>query len=385
MISNSIIVFLSEEEKEEICDFLPKTVKQLSKRNIVIIIQLNKITSIKEFLVKKITDDDKYSLIKKKNNVYYISPLLIIPFKRIYKITNFNLYLFFFFFQIIIKILFWKKRKFLWMFFPSLSHFLVYFTKDWFVIFDIVDFFSSPNKKKNHQLKLKKKYLLERSNLIVSISHSLKEIYQMITDKKILVVPQGFSKPTKIKLEPSQTNEVKTIGYIGHINNRFNFNILKKLIISNKNINFVFVGPIHFEKNISQKNIKDNIEWLISQKNTILTGEKPKSIIYEYINKFDICIIPYDIQFSFNKYCYPMKLFEYFYSGKPVISTPIKELKREKFSDLLYIGENYEQWQQHIDFIFNNNHSSITQKKQKMMALKNSWLNKINSISKQIE
>jgi hypothetical protein len=385
MISNSIIVFLSEEEKEEICDFLPKTAKLLSQENTVIIIQLNKMISIKEFLIEKYTNKSKYSLIEKKNNIYYLSPLLIIPFKRSSKITKLNLYLFFFFFQIILKTFFLGKRKFLWMFFPNLSHFLIYFTKDWFVIYDIVDFFSSPNKKKNHQLKLKKKYLLERSRLIVSVSHSLKEIYQKITDKKIFVVPQGFSKPIKTKVEPSQTNEVKTIGYIGHINNRFDFNILKKLIISNKNINFVFVGPIHFEKNISQKNIKDNIEWLVSQKNTILTGEKPKSIIYEYINKFDICIIPYDIQFSFNKYCYPMKLFEYFYSGKPVISTPIKELKREKFSSLLYIGENYEQWQQHIDFIFNNNHSSITQKKQKMMALKNSWLNKINSISKLIE
>jgi glycosyltransferase involved in cell wall biosynthesis len=70
-----------------------------------------------------------------------------------------------------------------------------------------------------------------------------------------------------------------------------------------------------------------------------------------------------------------MKLFEYFAMGKPVISTPIEELKQ--FPNLVFIGDTPKSWQQHIDQILSRPWPKNLQFQQKVLARKNSWHNKI--------
>jgi len=96
------------------------------------------------------------------------------------------------------------------------------------------------------------------------------------------------------------------------------------------------------------------------------------------MEKFDICMIPYDISFDFNKYSYPMKIFEYFYVGKPVISTEIKEL--ECFSDFVKMGENSKIWQLKINQLLSQAWPLKKSLTQKQISVKNSWANKLEKI-----
>ena len=80
-----------------------------------------------------------------------------------------------------------------------------------------------------------------------------------------------------------------------------------------------------------------------------------------------------------------MKLCEYFYLGKPVVSTPILELTKKNFKGLIYTGTTYKEFENSIKEIHELGWSKHKSTKQKKIAIQNSWKNKINEILKTIE
>ena len=129
------------------------------------------------------------------------------------------------------------------------------------------------------------------------------------------------------------------------------------------------------------RDTKRLIQELKSLKNIYLVPRtKSRLVIKEVIKNFDIGIIPYDVSHDFNRYCYPMKLFEYFYMGKPVISTPIDELKR--FPKFVKIGESSIDWEKHIKSLLSMSWPVKYKEEQKKLAEENSWENKIEAINK---
>lgn len=74
-----------------------------------------------------------------------------------------------------------------------------------------------------------------------------------------------------------------------------------------------------------------------------------------------------------------MKLFEYFYAEKPVISTPIEELKY--FPKLVKIGKNSDEWKNHIDSLIQKKWPNDLKNLGKKLTKDNSWENKIEKIS----
>ena len=78
-----------------------------------------------------------------------------------------------------------------------------------------------------------------------------------------------------------------------------------------------------------------------------------------------------------------MKKFEYFYLGKPLISTEIVELNR--FSKFVKIGNNYSDWQKYIKEYLKKSWPKSFQKEERKLAEVNSWENKINSIINNLE
>jgi teichuronic acid biosynthesis glycosyltransferase TuaH len=101
------------------------------------------------------------------------------------------------------------------------------------------------------------------------------------------------------------------IGYLGTIERRINYPLLKEVIEKNPDKNFVFAGPLTAEF---------VPEWFNQIPNLHLLGRIPHEHTPNVIKGFDIAIIPFKKD-EVSATIFPLKLFEYLGAGKPVIST----------------------------------------------------------------
>ena len=77
-----------------------------------------------------------------------------------------------------------------------------------------------------------------------------------------------------------------------------------------------------------------------------LLGSKSYADIPAYLYNFDACLIPFLLN-QVTKATDPVKLYEYFSLGKPVVATDMAELAQ--CGDLLYIGHDAEDFAQKLD------------------------------------
>lgn len=107
------------------------------------------------------------------------------------------------------------------------------------------------------------------------------------------------------------------LGYIGLIDERLDFDNLKRLAQARPDWSIVLIGPLMSKHSaaIFKKN-----------PNVYFPGEKDYRELYRYLKMFDVCLIPFKIN-EFTKMIYPTKLHQYFAAGKPVISSHLPDLE----------------------------------------------------------
>lgn len=348
----------------------------MAEKNTVIGFLWQDAASFKEILINK----KPFQFFKKEGNVFYLTPIHFLPFRRFAFIEFLNLIINSYLLKIFIFLRGFKsKNKILWLFHPDFWLLPKIFGKSYFSLYDCVDYFSSTDLQIEKKIRQNEARLIKNVQLMTVISKTLKSLHQQ-NQLKIEVIPQGFAldiykSPQKLPINNLILKLKKPIiGFIGGINYRFDYSLLIQLTKENPNLTFLFDGPIqssHFVKT-------NELEKLKKLNNVFFQNSSPKEIIPEIIKYFDICLIPYDISQAFNRFCYPMKVFEYFYLGKPTISTPIEELKY--LQPYVKIANNAEEFTKEIKKILKNGWPKNYIQKQKKLAIENSWTNKITKI-----
>lgn len=111
------------------------------------------------------------------------------------------------------------------------------------------------------------------------------------------------------------------IGYIGSIERRFDYILLKEVLDANPDKSFVFAGSL----------IPEFVpEWFLNTDNLHYVGRLPFEDLPGLIKGFDIAIIPFKKD-AVSRTIFPLKLFEYLGAGKPVIATDFN-LDLEEFT-----------------------------------------------------
>ena len=386
MIKNHIVVILFNIPWEWSTDYTNQTAYVLSKKNTTICYMRSEALSIKEYLQRgklpKI-------IIRRSKNLYLFYPLYLIPFRRLKFVSALNSRLNIFLLKLFIRyfeITRHVKKKIVWFFYPNLATIAKSLGKDYLTIYDCVDFFAVGTYAERKQVERHQKQLLKYADLVVANSKVLQK-YLRKWREDVRLVPQGFRlehfekyerTEEKYKIPKKLANKKPLIGFVGGVNNRLDFELLTTLCRKNPQWNFAVWGPL--QKNPSQKNrFEKNLKTLLSLPNVISGVSKNKRELPAIINEFDIGIIPYDESQDFNKYCYPMKLFEYFYMRKPIVSTPIEELKR--FPKYVKIGRTPKEWKLHIKNLLSNPWPKKYKLEQKKLAEENSWEKKVEKIS----
>ena len=186
---------------------------------------------------------------------------------------------------------------------------------------------------------------IKSANIIIVSAQKIKEKYQHLTDTKIIVIPNGHNVNLN-NMDHGIHQEIKRIPHprIGFLGTLFKFideDLLEFLVKNRPNYNFIFVGPI--EGNFS-------IEKLKKYSNVYLMGKKPKEIVHNYVNGFDIAINPFRVH-EVNDSVSPVKVFEYLALNKAVISTHMYSLMREQIAKYIEFAYNYEDFLKMLDLI----------------------------------
>ena len=384
-ITKSLVFIPSDTSWSWTVDVVRQTAIELAKRNNFVICYLR----ADSFSWKDIFNFRKHIFMfkKYKKNIYLYNPFNFIPFGPQKFAEKINSFVNMFFIKVLFTIISTQKKfrkKFFWIFDPDMVSFISFVGNDFYVIYDCVDFLTLGNKSEVIATKNKEKLLCDLADLVVANSRVLLEHLKKYK-KNVGLVPQGFrSQEFNIKKNKYINLGIKSpvIGFVGGLNNRLDTSILLSIVKNNPKWNFVLWGPIQE----SVKSGSDRISQLqkILKYPNVFSGEsRDKEEIPGIISQFDIGMIPYDISQDFNKYCYPMKLFEYFYFGKPVISTDILELRN--FPGLVTIKNTSQGWNAGIKKILSEKWSVKNIKQEKRLSKENSWEMKISKIGSYIK
>ncbi|OGJ37527.1 MAG: hypothetical protein A2383_00695 [Candidatus Pacebacteria bacterium RIFOXYB1_FULL_39_46] len=370
MFKKSLIIIPFQLPWNWSADYQMQTCLELAKNNLVVAY----INADARFFLKP----RPLNTFPSKANLLAYQPRYLIPFRRFAWIEKLNQLLNLWY--LLIRYGRGKQHTVLWIF-DSLFWFypkIKIFYPKLISLYDCVDYVWHCEIKLRKLLRIQEKKLIKNSDFFFVNSQVLAKLHSK-TRQPTAIVPQGFrlndfQRPLKTKVKFPKNKPI--IGYVGSVDYRLDFALLHRLIKQNPQWLFVFWGP---RQDLEATDDFETNRKLKTLPNVFFGQSTNRRELPNIIKQFDVCMIPYNIALKSNQYSYPMKIFEYFYLGKPVIATPIIELK--KFIDLIKIGHSSQEWQEHISSLLNEKHAKNKKTKQKKLSLANSWKNKIIAIS----
>jgi glycosyltransferase involved in cell wall biosynthesis len=189
-----------------------------------------------------------------------------------------------------------------------------------FIVYDCMDELSAFKFAPPHLLQ-REQELLKKADIVFTGGQSLYESKKQL-HSNIHLFPSSIDRihfniaRTGVK-EPVDQASIShpRIGYYGVLDERLDLEMLKELAALRPEWHFIFVGPV---VKINQADLpqNDNIHYL---------GGKHYDELPYYLSGWDIAMMPFALNES-TRFISPTKTPEYLAGGKPVISTPIKDV-----------------------------------------------------------
>lgn len=196
--------------------------------------------------------------------------------------------------------------------------------------FDAIDnWLYHPQMKAKKVIAANYNYIDKHADVITTVSDALRELFHK--NKNIYWIPNGVDSSFFEGAQKSKKQELSvTIGYVGKIQDRIDFDLVESCLNQCPNYKFIFIGPVYSQKK--------RIQFLEKKyKNIVFRGDVHYLDLPEVLKNIDIAIIPHKIN-PFTNSMNPLKLYEYLAAGKFVVSTGIAGA--DKISPYVYIADN---------------------------------------------
>jgi glycosyltransferase involved in cell wall biosynthesis len=116
-------------------------------------------------------------------------------------------------------------------------------------------------------------------------------------------------------------------GYIGVVDERLDYDLIGNLADSNPAGSLIIVGP-STKVDPEAMPRRANIHWL---------GGRDYSLLPHYAKAFNVCLMPFAMNEA-TEFINPTKALEYMATGKPIVSTPVRDVVRQ-FSNVVSVAK----------------------------------------------
>jgi glycosyltransferase involved in cell wall biosynthesis len=168
---------------------------------------------------------------------------------------------------------------------------------------------------------------LSQATLVLSVAKRLHE-QALEARPDALYLPNGvdaehFSSDSRPPPDDPEVAELRranrpVAGYHGAMAEWFDYELLDEVARLNPDWNFLLIGPMY------DLSLRKRGQPLLNHPNVFWIGARPYQSLPGYLSLFDVAIIPFVIN-NITQATSPLKLFEYFAGGKPVLTTPMAE------------------------------------------------------------
>jgi glycosyltransferase involved in cell wall biosynthesis len=162
-----------------------------------------------------------------------------------------------------------------------------------------------------------------------------------------------------------------TIGYVGALDFWFDVDAVELAARSHPEWEFLLIGRVE-DKRILRLDSLPNVE---------LIGEVPHSALHKYMPTFRAALIPFErneLTIGTN----PIKLYEYFSYGLPVVSTALPEM--EEFGEVLYLYKDCAGFLEQLEAAVKEDNPGLRQNRIDI-AHRESWSARVSQLSKAFE
>jgi glycosyltransferase involved in cell wall biosynthesis len=135
---------------------------------------------------------------------------------------------------------------------------------------------------------------------------------------------------TAVKAEPPADLEAihgPRLGYIGVIDERLDYELIGRLAEARPDCSVMMIGPV----------VKVDPAKLPRAANIHYLGSRPYEQLPAYASGFSVCLMPFAMNEA-SAFINPTKTLEYLATGKPVVSTPVRDVVR-LFSEVVTVAD----------------------------------------------
>lgn len=273
-----------------------------------------------------------------------------------------------------------NSYDYVWLTSPNLYNLLEDVKIKGKIIYDCMDDVLEFPFPKSNRLFYKKTFLaemelIEKSSFIFCSSDYLKSVLikRYKISNNIIVINNAINlyqnNPVNSDIYTEIEHKINSLEnpfiYIGTISEWFDFDSVLELLNSRKDINIVLIGPILETKMPYHERLH-------------LLGPVKHEYIFQIMEISKALIMPFKVNELINS-VNPVKLYEYIFSGKPIISSHYKET--EKFGDLVFLYENTDNF---IEIAYNiiDGARKASPAEMKNFAIENTWAERHKQILK---
>ena len=190
------------------------------------------------------------------------------------------------------------------------------------VVYDCMDELSKFRFAPEHLLDLEQE-LIDRADLVftggASLYEAKKSRHSSVHCFPSSVDREHFAKARRELPQPADQAELKhpRLGFYGVIDERFDIDLLRQMADMRPDWSFVMVGPV----------VKIGEDELPRAANIHYLGGKTYEQLPAYLSGWDVALMPFAMNES-TQFISPTKTPEYLSGGKPVVSTPVRDVVR---------------------------------------------------------